>query len=145
MMVRKSHDSSPVVCKSHDGSHASDEELSEEVPQNPARVFYSQTAANTFINQIGTLFDTKIGRLSDKIDALTDSITELVHILGSEQEKKPTLAPALVPPEPEPEPERSSTFMEFPPVSMPRYTSQDARSGTFAVNINASRQSQSPV
>ena len=127
-----------MVCKSHDGSHASDEELSEEAPQNPARVFYSQAAANTFVNQIGTLFDTKIGRLSDKIDALTDSITELVHILRSEQEKKSTPVPALIPPEPELKPERSSTFMEFPPVSIPRYTSQDVHSGTFA-SVDATR------
>jgi len=49
-----------------------------------------------------------------------------------EQNKKPALVPALVPPEPELEPECSSTFMEFLPVLMPRYTSQDVRSGTFA-------------
>jgi len=80
-MVCESHDGSLVVRESHDGSHASDEELSEEAPQDPARVFYSQAAADAFANQIGTLFDTKIGKLGDKIDALTNSISELVYML----------------------------------------------------------------
>jgi len=137
-MVRESHDGSPVVRESQDGSHASDEELSEEAPQDPARVFYSQAAANAFANQISTLLDTKIGKLGDKIDALMNGITELVYMLQREQNKKPTPAPAFVPPEPELEPERSSTFIEFPPVLMPRYMSQDVRSGTFA-SADASR------
>ena len=137
-MVHESRNGLPMVCESHNGSHASNEELSEEAPQNPARVFYSQAAANTFVNQIGTLFDTKIGRLSNKIDTLTESITELVQTLQSEQEKKSTPAPALVPLESELEPEHSSTFMKFPPVSISRYMSQDVRSGTFA-SVDATR------
>ena len=130
-----------MVHESHNGSHVSDEELSEDVFQDPPRVFYSQAAANTFanafMNQIGTLFDAKIGKPGDKIDALTNSSTELVHNLQHEQGKKPMLASA--PPQPELELDRSPTFIEFPPISMARYTSQDCHSGTFGTNTDSGK------
>jgi len=66
-------------------------------------------------------------------------------MLQREQNKKLTPAPAIVPPELELEPERSSTFMEFLPVSMPRYTSRDACSGTFATNVDGGRGPRSPI
>ena len=63
-----------MVRESHDGSHVSDEELSEEVLQDPARVFYSQAAAYTFANAFTNQI---VSRGSQARAAATQNLVEL--------------------------------------------------------------------